>query len=79
MVILSKASGHPGTYVRRNIIPIGLSVIDATERLGIGRPALSSFLNERSSLSPNLALRLERAFGADRKKLLDMVLIVGQE
>lgn len=63
---------HPGIYVRENIIPKGMTVKDAAKQLGIGRPALSSFLNGRSTLSPEMAIRLEKAFGADRKLLLQM-------
>ena len=63
---------HPGTYVRQTIIPSGMTVKAAAERLGIGRPALSNFLNGNSSLSSEMAVRLERAFGADQKQLLDM-------
>lgn len=68
----SEAPTHPGTYVRKSIIPVGMSVKDAAKRLGIGRPALSNFLNGKSSLSPEMAVRLAKAFGADRKRLLDM-------
>lgn len=68
----SEAPAHPGTYVRRTIIPDGMSVIEAAKRLRIGRPALSNFLNGKSALSPEMAVRLEKAFGADRKQLLDM-------
>lgn len=68
----SEATGHPGTYVRQNIIPSGMSVKAAAERLGISRPALSNFLNGKSSLSPEMAVRLEKAFGADQKQLLNM-------
>lgn len=68
----SKSFAHPGGYVRQNIIPAGMSVKDAAERLGIGRPALSNFLNGNSALSPEMAVRLEKAFGADQKQLLDM-------
>lgn len=68
----SKTPIHPGTYVRDSVIPTGMSVKDAAERLSIGRPALSNFLNGNSSLSPEMAVRLEKAFGADRKRLLDM-------
>jgi addiction module HigA family antidote len=66
------AAGHPGTYVRQNIFPSGMTVKEAAERLSIGRPALSNFLNGNSSLSPKMAVRLERAFGANRKQLLEM-------
>jgi addiction module HigA family antidote len=72
MTISSKPLAHPGGYVRQNIIPAGMSVKDAAKRLGIGRPALSNLLNGKSALSPEMAVRLEKAFGADRKRLLDM-------
>ena len=49
-----------------------MSVTDAAKRLGVGRPALSNLVNGKSSLSPDMAVRLEKAFGADRQKLLDL-------
>lgn len=70
---------HPGTYVRQNIIPSDMSVKAAAERLGIGRPALSNFLNGKSSLSLKMATRLEKAFGADRKELLDMQAVYNEQ
>ena len=63
---------HPGTFIREHIIPAGMSVKEAAERLGVGRPALSNLLNGKSSLSPNMAVRLEKSFGIDRQKLLDI-------
>lgn len=67
-----KSCDHPGSYVRENIIPPGMTVTVAAERLGISRVALSNFLNGKSSLSPEMAARLAKAFGADRKRLVDM-------
>jgi addiction module HigA family antidote len=49
-----------------------MSVTAAAERLGVGRPALSNLLNGNATLSPEMAVRLEKAFGADRQKLLDI-------
>lgn len=49
-----------------------MTVKDAAKRLGVGRPALSNFLNGKSALSSSMATRLEKAFGADRKLLQDM-------
>jgi addiction module HigA family antidote len=69
---LSTSPPHPGTFVREHVIPQGMSVKDAAKQLGIGRPALSNFLNGNSALSPQMAVRLEKAFAADRKRLLDM-------
>lgn len=62
---------HVGTYIRRRVIPPGMSVTDAAKTLGVGRPALSKLLNGRASLSSEMALRLEKAFEADRQDLLE--------
>jgi addiction module HigA family antidote len=72
MTAPSNTHRHPGAFVRESVIPTGMSVKEAAKRLGIGRPALSNFLNGKSALSSEMALRLEKAFGADRKRLLDM-------
>ena len=49
-----------------------LSVTAAAVALGITRAALSSFLNERSSLSPEMGLRIEKAFGVSMDTLMRM-------
>ena len=59
-----------GRLIREQVIPAGMSVTDAAKRLGVSRPALSNLLNDRAALSPNMALRLEKTFGADREELL---------
>ena len=61
-----------GQHIRGKVIPSGMSVKDAAARLGVGRPALSNLLNGKASLSPTMALRLERAFGADSDALLEL-------
>ena len=66
---------HPGEIIREDVIgDLGLSVTDAARLLGVGRPALSAVLNERASLSPEMALRLEKAFGVSMELLLKMQL-----
>lgn len=69
---LTGTSGHPGTYVRQMIIPSDMTIKEAAKRLGVSRQVLSNFLNGKSSLSPEMAVRLENAFSADTKKLLEM-------
>ena len=64
--------GHPGAYVRRHVFPAGMTVTKAAKLLGIGRPALSNFLNGKAALSQEMARRLEHAFGSDREELLDL-------
>jgi addiction module HigA family antidote len=64
---------HPGGFVRTEILdPLGLSVTAAAGVLGVTRAALSAFLNERSSLSPEMALRIEKGFGVSMDTLMRM-------
>lgn len=71
--IRMKNPAHPGGFVRTEIIdPLELSVTDAAAALGITRAALSAFLNERSSLSAEMAIRLEKAFGVPMDTLMRM-------
>ena len=62
---------HPGHFIRMEIIePLGLSVTKAAKVLGVTRPALSALLNGRAALSPDMALRVEKAFGPKMDTLL---------
>lgn len=63
---------HPGGFIKRSVLPDGLTVSAAAAALGVGRPALSNLLNEKSSLSPEMALRVEKAFGVKMETLLRM-------
>ena len=64
---------HPGVFLKEEVIsPLGLTVTSAAEILGVTRPALSKLLNCRASLSPEMALRFEKAFGLKMDTLLRM-------
>ena len=64
---------HPGDFVRTEVLDeLGLSVAQAADILDIRRATLSDLLNERSALSPEMALRLEKAFGVSMDTLLSM-------
>ena len=64
---------HPGDFIRTEIIdPAGLSVTAAAAALKVSRPALSSLLNARASLSGDMALRIEKAFGVRMDTLMRM-------
>ncbi|NEW99992.1 HigA family addiction module antitoxin [Rhodopseudomonas sp. BR0G17] len=68
-----KSPVHPGSFVKHEIIePLRLSVTEAAKVLGVTRPALSAVLNERASLSPEMALRIEKAFGVSMDTLMRM-------
>ena len=67
----SEGPAHPGVFIRDRVIPSGMSVTEVAKKLGVDRPALSNLLNGRSALSAEMAARLETAFGADRRELLD--------
>jgi addiction module HigA family antidote len=68
-----KEPPHPGDFIRMEIIePAGLSVTAAAGALQVSRPALSSLLNRRASLSGEMALRIEKAFGVKMDTLMRM-------
>jgi addiction module HigA family antidote len=53
---------HPGEIIREDCLnPLGLSVTDAAKGLGVTRKALSDLLNGHSGVSPEMAIRLEKA------------------
>ena len=55
---------HPGLSIRHDCLePLGLTVSDAARHLGVSRKQLSSIINGRSGISPEMAIRLDKAFG----------------
>lgn len=55
---------HPGLSVRHDCLePLGLSVTEAARRLGVSRKRLSDIVHCRSGISPEMAIRLDKAFG----------------
>lgn len=64
---------HPGSFVKTEILDeLGLSVTKAAEILGVRRATLSDLVNEKTSLTPEMALRLEKAFRLSMDMLLQM-------
>ena len=71
--IRMKNPAHPGGFIKHEIIaPLELTVTAAAQALGVTRAALSTLLNERASLSPEMALRVEKAFGVAMDTLMRM-------
>src|SRR5271170_5992502 len=64
---------HPGEFIRDEILDeLGLSVSQAADVLGVRRATLSDLVNGNAALSPEMALRIEKAFGIDMEMLLKM-------
>ncbi len=75
MTMKMKHPPHPGMLVQRQVMrPLELTVTDAAKILGVGRAALSALLNGRAALSPEMALRIEKAFGPSMDMLMRMQL-----
>lgn len=66
---------HPGRVVRNDCLePLGLSVTAAAKALGITRQALNNVVNGKSGISPEMAIRLSKAFGSTPETWLRMQL-----
>lgn len=66
---------HPGELIRTEIIEaLGLNVSKAAEILRVRRATLSDLLQGKAALTPEMALRIEKAFGPDMDHLLRMQL-----
>jgi addiction module HigA family antidote len=62
---------HPGETVRKDCIePLGLTITEAAEGLGVSRKHLSAIVNGRAGISPDMAIRLSRAFGGSPESWL---------
>jgi addiction module HigA family antidote len=66
---------HPGELIAEEVlVPLELSVTEAARVLGVGRQALSAVINGRAKLSPDMAVRIEKAFGPKWEVLMRMQL-----
>lgn len=63
---------HPGEIIRALCLePLGVSVTEAAESLGVSRKTLSSILNGRAGISPEMAIRLSIAFDTSPESWLN--------
>ena len=63
---------HPGEIVKELCIePLGLSVTEAAKALGVSRKTLSSIINGKSGISPEMAVRLSIAFNTSSESWLN--------
>src|SRR5207245_1722992 len=70
---VAMAPPHPGTFIREEILEeLGLTVSEAAKVLDVRRATLSDLINGNTALSPEMALRIEKAFGVKIETLLNM-------
>jgi len=73
MIKIGMKPSHPGEFIRRQLLePLGLSITDAAKVLRVRRATLNDLVNAKTSLSPEMALRMEKAFDIDMDFLLRM-------
>ena len=63
---------HPGELVRDNLEQLGLSTAEAAQALGVTRQQLHNVISGRSAVSPEMAVRFEKAFGGSAAMWLRM-------
>jgi addiction module HigA family antidote len=62
--MLMKNPPHPGLSVRHDCLePLGISVTQGANILGVTRQALNNLVNGKAAISPEMAIRLDKAFG----------------
>ncbi len=73
VVKVNMTPSHPGDFIRTEILEeLGLNVTRAAEILGVRRATLSDLLHGHAALSPEMALRIEKAFATPMDLLLRM-------
>lgn len=64
---------HPGELIKHDCLDaMGLSVTDGAKALGVTRQTLSNLVNKHAAISPEMAIRLEKAFGGSARAWLNM-------
>ena len=67
-----KNPAHPGELIRDNIDELGLSITEAAKGLGVTRQQLHNIIAQRSAVTPEMAVRLEKAIGSTADTWLRM-------
>lgn len=70
---MQRKPNHPGCILREDYIkPLVITVTDMASKLGVSRKTLSKILNEKGAVTPDMALRLSRAFGTTPELWLNL-------
>ncbi len=66
------APSHPGSVVKTLILPEDMTITKAAKMLGVSRQSLDALINERRSITPEMALKIEAVFGGKAHMLLSL-------
>ena len=70
---MTRKPTHPGTVFLEDVMkPLNLTVTDAARMLGVSRKTLSEFVNEKATLSPEMALRISEATNTSAESWMNM-------
>lgn len=69
---MMKNPSHPGSLIKADIDELGLSVVEVAKALGISRQQLHSVIAGRAGVTPEMAVRLEKALGSTADTWLRM-------
>jgi len=70
---MTRKPTHPGNLFLHDVMePLNLSVTEAASLLGVSRKTLSEFVNEKASLSPEMALRISKATNTSAESWMNM-------
>ena len=73
MAIRKRQPTHPGGILKRHYLePLTLTITEVADEIGVSRKTLSKIINERGSISPDMALRLSRAFNTSAELWLNL-------
>lgn len=73
MTTMTRKPAHPGTVFFEDVMkPLNLTVTKTAQMLGVSRNVLSEFINEKTSLSPDMALRISIATGTSAESWMNM-------
>jgi addiction module HigA family antidote len=69
---MMKNPSHPGSLIKADIDELGLSIVEAAKALGVSRQQLHSVIAGRAGVTPEMAMRLEKALGSTADTWLRM-------
>jgi len=67
---IKMAPSHPGNVIQNWILPEDMTITEAAKKLGVSRQSLDALVNERRSITPEMAIKLETVFGGTARMLL---------